>query len=224
MFTRLQLFAAGTFAALYHGEQVCDGPYVLCAAAPCTYLPGNSSFATCTCVGPYTGLNLGTSNDTCKSRTESLISTFSLRNPYAPPSQYETGSGNSVDSGSNGWGGYGGGGWNKGHGGGGGIPPVYAIPCVGSNAAPWTDCNGAPCTVGRNGAVTCTCPVQPASDNFYYGSECPKSDDGLTGLCKQLRSTADAPSFATRENMPSIIEAATLGPFYGDQNQISSCL
>lgn len=146
MFTRLLLFAAGTFAALYHGEQVCDGPYVLCAAAPCTYLPGNSSFATCTCVGPYTGLNLGTSNDTCQSRTESLISTFSLRNPYAPPSQYETGSGNSVGPGRNGGGGYGGGGWNRGHGGnwgngGGGenVPPVYAIPCVRSNAAPWTD-------------------------------------------------------------------------------------
>ncbi|KAK4508778.1 hypothetical protein PRZ48_002517 [Zasmidium cellare] len=236
MLKSIVLFAAGALAALYNNDQVCDGPYVLCAAAPCTYLPGNSSYASCSCVGPYTGLNLGTSNDTCKSRTESLISTFSLRNPYAPPSQYDSSSGSSGGWSGNGWGGHGSV-WSKGsggqggyggHGGNGGsgsnVPPVYAIPCTGSNAAPWTDCNGAPCTVGKNGDVTCICPVQPASDNFYYGKECPKDDAGLTALCKQLKSTADAPSSATRETLPGIIEGITLGPFYGNQNQISSCV
>lgn len=133
MYNLLCLFlASSALGAVYHNEQVCDGPYVLCSAAHCTYLPGNSSFASCSCVGPYDGLNLGLSNNTCKSRTESLISTFSLRNPYAPPSQYET-----VSSGGwsrNGWGGFGGPGGSQGS-----VPPVYAIPCTGSNAAPWTD-------------------------------------------------------------------------------------
>lgn len=227
MLKLLFLLASGALAAVYHNEQVCDGPYALCSAAHCSYLPGNSSFASCSCVGPYTGLNLGLANNTCKSRTESLISTFSLRNPYAPPSQYDTASSGSRGAFSGG---------SQGS-----VPPVYAIPCTGSNAAPWTDwqaaiqrrgvttitdspsSNGAPCTVSRSGAVTCICPVQPASDNFYYGNECPKSDSGLTALCKQLRSTASAPASATRENMPRIIEAATLGAFYGNQNQISSC-
>ncbi|KAF2167412.1 hypothetical protein M409DRAFT_22222 [Zasmidium cellare ATCC 36951] len=57
---------------------LCNGPYILCSTALCTTIPGNSTYVTCTCQGPYTGLNIGIT--TCDDRETYNISSFSFEN------------------------------------------------------------------------------------------------------------------------------------------------
>lgn len=81
----LTLLTLAASSTKINGLEYCIGPFALCASSHCTALPGNGSYATCACQGPFTnGLNLGNST-TCKTRSESLISTFSLQQHFDSP-------------------------------------------------------------------------------------------------------------------------------------------
>ena len=74
-FIQVLVLATPALSATIGGFNFCIGPYALCSSSYCEPISGNTTHATCTCEGPFNGLNLG--NTTCKARSESLISTFS---------------------------------------------------------------------------------------------------------------------------------------------------
>lgn len=62
------------------GYNLCITPYALCSKAFCRPIPSNSTHVDCYCEGPFDDLNIGQS--TCKSRIDSLTSTFSYHNIF----------------------------------------------------------------------------------------------------------------------------------------------
>ena len=79
------LLATTALSATIDGLNFCVGTYALCSTSTCQSIPGNSSYVTCACEGPFDGLNVG--NTTCKERSSSLISTFSLLEEFTSPTQ-----------------------------------------------------------------------------------------------------------------------------------------
>lgn len=66
-------------AAESGGQILCESRYALCSSALCKPISGNSAEVSCACEGPLNGLNIA--NSSCKARTDSLTSTFSLHDP-----------------------------------------------------------------------------------------------------------------------------------------------
>ena len=79
---QILILATSALSTIIDGENYCLGPYALCSTSTCQPIPGN---VTCACEGPFKGINLG--NTTCKARSESLISTFSLHEQFESPIQ-----------------------------------------------------------------------------------------------------------------------------------------
>lgn len=61
------------------GQRICDGQYALCSSAQCHPTAGDPGHVTCSCEGPWRGLNIA--NSACEAREDHLTSTFSLRDP-----------------------------------------------------------------------------------------------------------------------------------------------
>lgn len=198
MILLLLLLITGVWSASYNDQTVCVGPYALCATVTCGTIPDNTTHATCSCFGPYEGLNIGNTTS-CKDRTDNLLSTFSLVNPYATRSRYSSYHGQTHEA-----------------------RPLYAFSCEGNDTAPWAECRDAPCST-ESGRVTCTCPIVAASTNLYYGAFCPGSAAEKTELCQTLRATNALPDGLDQSTIGELV-VKQLGAFYGKPPQVLSCV
>jgi hypothetical protein len=84
-FIPILVLATPALSATIDGLNFCVGTYALCSTSTCQSIPNNTTHVTCACEGPFDGLNVG--NTSCKARSDSLISTFSIQEEFTSPTQ-----------------------------------------------------------------------------------------------------------------------------------------